>query len=114
LTYTTTNSATINTISVGASTDGAGLVLAAYAPSTHNCWYLIENPSTPTPISNAPWTGTATATGSTAAGFLVVPSALGLTYAVVKADSTATDCSAVSPKLTAPGLYKTSTQAFPT
>jgi type IV pilus assembly protein PilA len=114
LTFGITSSATQANVSVQVSSDGNGLVLAAYSKSSNNCWLMIDNPATPTQTTNAPWTGTATATGTTTAGTsIVVPSALGTTYAEIKGDTTATDCSAAAPKITTAGTYQFSSSAFP-
>jgi type IV pilus assembly protein PilA len=115
LTFGITSSATQANISVQVSTDGNGLVLAAYSKSSNNCWLMVDNPATPTQTTNAPWTGTATATGTTTAGTsIVVPSTLGTTYAEIKGDTTASDCSAAAPKITTAGKYQFSSTAFPT
>ena len=117
LTFGTTNSATQGNVSVQVSTDGNGLILAAYSKSSNNCWLLIDNPATPTQTTNAPWTGSATASGTagTAGGVsIVVPSTLGTTYAEVKGDTVAGDCLASQPKVTGTSaLYQYSTSGFP-
>jgi len=108
-----------NHISVQVSTDGNSLILAAYSKPTSNCWYVFDNPSTPTQTTDPPWTGTATATGVTATTTIVVPSTLGTTYAEVKGDTSSTDCSAVTPTITAGStggtawVYQTSQTSFP-
>jgi type IV pilus assembly protein PilA len=114
LTFSTTNSTTNSTISVAVSTDGKALILAAFSKDSHNCWYVIDNPTAPTQTTDPPWTGTATASGSTTAGTLVVPSTLGTTYAEAKDDTTATDCSASTPKLSGTGaVWQYQTSGFP-
>jgi prepilin-type N-terminal cleavage/methylation domain-containing protein len=108
----TTNSTTNSTISVAVSTDGKALILAAFSKDSHNCWYIIDNPTPPAP--SGPWSGTVTASPSTATGSLVVPSTQGTTYAEAKGDATATDCSASTPKLSGTGaVWQYQTSGFP-
>jgi type IV pilus assembly protein PilA len=112
LTFSTTNSTTNSTISVAVSTDGKALILAAFSKDSHNCWYIIDNPTPPAP--SGPWSGTVTASPSTATGSLVVPSTQGTTYAEAKGDATATDCSASTPKLSGTGaVWQYQTSGFP-
>ena len=114
LTFGTTSSATQANVSVWVSTDGNGLVLAAFSKSSNNCWYIFDNPATPTQTTDPPWTGTATASGVTAATTIVVPSTLGTTYGEVKGDTTASDCSAQTPKISGgSSTYQYSTTQFP-
>jgi type IV pilus assembly protein PilA len=114
LSFATTSSATQANISVWVSSDGNGLILAAYSKSSNNCWLIFDNPATPTQTTNAPWTGTATASGVTAATTIVVPSTLGTTYAEIKGDTTTSDCSAQTPKISgSSSTYQYSTTQFP-
>ena len=117
LTFSAIASSTQANISVAVSTDGNGLVLAAYSKSSNNCWLMIDNPVLPTQTSNAPWTGTAQTSpvaGTASAVSIVVPSTLGTTYAEVKGDTTATDCNAGAPKITGTAAtYQYSTTGFP-
>jgi type IV pilus assembly protein PilA len=119
LTFGTTSSASQANISVWVSTDGNGLILAAFSKATNNCWYVFDNPATPTQTTDPPWTGAATASGVTASTTIVAPSTLGTTYGEVKGDTTATDCSAQTPKITAGStsgvawVYQYSTTQFP-
>jgi type IV pilus assembly protein PilA len=114
LTFSTTNSASQSTISVAVSTDGNAIVLASYSKGSHNCWYIIDNPTPPVATSDPPWTGTVTASPSTTAGSLVVPSTQGTIYAEAKGDATATDCSASAPKLSGTGaVWQYASGGFP-
>ena len=121
LTFGTTNSATQGNISVMVSSDGNGIVLAAFSKSSNNCWYIIDNPVSPTTTSNAPWGATPTSTNgvtTTAAVSPIVFSAAqqGTIYAEVKG-STAAQCSAstpVTPGGATTGGYQWSTAGFPT
>jgi type IV pilus assembly protein PilA len=118
LTFGTTGSATQGNVSVQVSTDGNGVVMAAYSKSTNNCWLVIDNPAIPTQTTNAPWTGTATASGLAGTGTavaIVVPSTQGTTYAEVKGDTTgATDCNASAPAIKGTtAKYQYSTTGFP-
>ena len=108
-----------NHISVWVSTDGNALILAAYSKATNNCWYVIDNPSTPTQTTDPPWTGAATNSATTASTTIVVPSNLGTTYALVAGDTNTGNCLASQPKITAGSTsgvawaYTTSATAFP-
>jgi type IV pilus assembly protein PilA len=117
LTFTTSSSASQANVSVQVSSDGNGIVLAAYSKSSHNCWLVVDNPATPTQTTNGPWTGTATVSGvaGTAGGLaIVVPSALGTTYAELKNDTSASDCNAKTPTATGTGVtYQFSASQFP-
>jgi type IV pilus assembly protein PilA len=122
LTFGTTNSATQANISVQVSTDGHGLVLAAFSKSSNNCWLIYDNPVAPTQTTDAPWTGTTTGSNGTSTGVLttadtiVVPSQLGTSYAEIKGASVtgmAADCLASQPVAPVGSTYEWSTTAFP-
>ncbi len=113
LSFTAGPSTDPSTISVMTSTDGNGIVLAAYN-GINTCWYVVDNPSAPTQTSDPPWTGTATANGTIGTGqSLVVPSTPGSHYAEVQGDSTTADCSAGSPVIGPGATYEVSTTGFP-
>jgi type IV pilus assembly protein PilA len=122
LSFTTTNSTAQSVISVSASTDGSGIVLAAYSKSG-NCFYVVDNgqavSTTNTATTFTPYgTGTATHAASTnaaTAGALYLPTAVGMSYAETKGDTTLADCSASAPVMgSATGVtYQVSTSGFP-
>jgi type IV pilus assembly protein PilA len=122
LTFGTTNSTGQGNISLSASTDGNGIVLAAYSKSG-NCFYVIDNAqaisTTNTATTFAPYgTGTAvhaaTGNATTQTGALYLPTTAGTSYAEVKGDTTQADCSAVAPTESASATnYQVSTSGFP-
>jgi type IV pilus assembly protein PilA len=115
ITFTTGPSTQSSTVSVAVSRDGNAIVLATYSKNTHNCWLVIDNPLTPTPTLNVPWTGAATLSGTTTQGSIVVPSTSQQLYAVVINDMATADCNAGSPAISGSGeLYKYQTGSFPT
>ncbi len=99
-------------ISMSVSSDGNGVVLAGFSKSG-NCWYLVDNAQAVTQTT-APYGATATASGSTTAGNLALPTAAGTSYAEAKGDATTGDCSASAPKLSGSGAtYQVQTSGFP-
>ncbi len=99
-------------ISMSVSSDGNGVVLAGFSKSG-NCWYLVDNAKAVTQTT-APYGATATASGSTTAGALALPTAAGTSYAEAKGDATTGDCSASAPKLSGTGAtYQVQAAGFP-
>ncbi len=111
LTFGTTNSSGQGNISVSVSSDGNGVVLAAYSKSG-NCFYVIDNAqavsTTNTATTFAPYgTGAAThavtaAPGAapfagSAAQALYFQTAAGTYYGETKTDTTQADCNASAP-----------------
>lgn len=113
----TGNSGSQGQISMYVSTDGNGIVLAAYSTASHDCWYQIDNTSGVTGTTNAPWSTTVSGTAGAqyaTAGALTFSNQQGTIYAETYGDNTATDCSAGSPKLSGTGaLYEWLTTGFP-
>ncbi len=100
LTFTTVNSTNTNHISVFSSPDGNGIILAAYAPTTENCWYIYENQGQV--LYSAPYSPNVTGQyGATLyVSFttdIVVTATTGTYYAEVKGDNSAPDCDASQP-----------------
>jgi type IV pilus assembly protein PilA len=106
------------TISMYVSTDGKGLVLAAYSTSSKDCWYQIDNTSGLSSAAQvAPWGASTTAnSGTTAAASataITFAGSQGTIYAEVKGDSTASDCSAGKPVIGVGAYFGSSTTSFP-
>ena len=101
------------------STDGNGLVLAAYSAQTHNCWFVVDTPAVTgavapfgTPASPAQGLQAATANA------VFLDTQVGPTYGEIKGNSVATAtlqpaCIASQPSVTNATNYGTSTTAFP-
>jgi type IV pilus assembly protein PilA len=112
-------------ISVAVSSDGNGVVLAAYSKSG-NCWYEIDNTSGVATTATAPWAAAGTATGgnasstatvgtsTSAGGAITFPIYQGTFYAETKGDTVTSDCNAATPKFVATtSTYNWSTTGFP-
>ena len=97
------SSGSLSNISVAVSTDGNGLVLAAYSVPG-NCFYVVENAQliAGATASVAPYTGTTTVTTTKTptptAGTIGLPVGAGTSYVEVKGDTTKTDCNASTPR----------------
>lgn len=99
-------SGSLSDISVGVSSDGNGLVLAAYS-LPGNCFYVVDNPLPldAATASAAPYGGAppvTTTAQSVPAGSIGLPSVVGTSFVVVKGDQTKTDCNAYRPKSSGP------------
>jgi type IV pilus assembly protein PilA len=68
LTFTTGASTSQSTISVYVSADGNGVVLAAQAKGTKNCWYAIDNSAAVTTTTNQIYSGATLPAAQDAAG----------------------------------------------
>lgn len=113
------SSGSLTTISVAVSTDGNGLVLAAFSVPG-NCFYIVD---TATPLSAAatavsPYAGTTPVTKtptSAPAGSIGLPTAPGTDYVEVKGDVDKADCNAFTPKVSGSpdAIVQYSTDGFP-
>ena len=123
LTFTTTNSTAQSVVSVSASTDGKGIVLAAYSKSG-NCFYLIDNAqaisTTNTATTFAPYgTGSAVhaATANNTAGAagqsIYMPTTAGTSYGETKGDTNQADCNAAAPVNPLNATWQVSQTGFP-
>jgi len=116
LTFTASNSANTSRISVFSSADGNGIILAAYAPTTENCWYIYENegevfdiaPYGPVPTGQYGTTLYVTLTIN-----IVVTATTGTYYAEVKGDNRAPDCDASQPVASVGSEYVFQSADFP-
>jgi type II secretory pathway pseudopilin PulG len=108
----------LSDVSVGVSSDGNGLVLAAYS-LPGNCFYVVD---TPVPLnapvaSSAPYVGASPVTTTAQlvpAGSLGLPSVVGTSFVEVKGDRTKADCNAYRPKSSGPpATVMYSKTAFP-
>jgi len=131
LSFTTTNSTAQQVISVQVSSDGNGIVLAAFSKSSNNCWLVIDNPTAPTATTNAPWGTTATGANGTSQAVttainVVVPgngtAQQGTIYMEIKGSSAAgavaggamaTGCLASQPVAPVNSTFEWSTTGFP-
>jgi uncharacterized protein YjbI with pentapeptide repeats len=116
LTFTPSSSTAPGTISVFTSADQNGLILAAYSPSTENCWYVYDDQGEV--LDEAPWGSDPTGSNATPVVFPVttaisVPTASDTYYAEVKGDDMASDCSASQPIGPAQSTYVFQTGWFP-
>jgi type IV pilus assembly protein PilA len=111
LSFTTTNSASQSMIAVATSSDSKGVVLAAYSKAG-NCWMIVDNTQTISQTT-APYGTSATASGSTTAGAIKLPTAPGTYYVELKGDNTTADCSASAPNLTSGTYQYATTGGFP-
>jgi prepilin-type N-terminal cleavage/methylation domain-containing protein len=98
----------LSDVSVGVSSDGNGLVLAAYS-LPGNCFYVVDTPVAldASVASNAPYahvgaSPVTTTAQSVPAGSLGLPSVVGTSFVEVKGDRTKTDCNAYRPKSSGP------------
>lgn len=113
------SSGSLSSISVAVSTDGNGLILAAYSVPG-NCFYVVDNaePLTASARSVAPYAGittvTTSATPPATAGSIGLPTIIGTSFVEVKGDTDTSDCNAYTPKApSAPGTVQYSTSQFP-
>lgn len=113
------SSGSLSTISVAVSSDGNGLVLAAYSVPG-NCFYIVDNsePLSPNAMSVAPYAGattvTTTATSPGVAGSIGLPTAVGTNFVEVKGDTNQSDCNAYTPKAPgSPGTVQYLASQFP-
>ncbi len=90
LSFVTTASTGQGVISVATSADGFGVILAAQAKGTQNCWYLVDNTQAET--GTAPWNATGPVPQFTGAGTW---------YGEVKNTGTPPTCTASSAPKTA-------------
>jgi type IV pilus assembly protein PilA len=124
LSFLTTNSASQSQISVMVSSDGNGVVMAAFSKSSNNCWLVVDNPTKVAAV--APWGATQTgAQGASVAGpvaTVVVPgnaaAQQGTIFAEIKGNSVtnatmAGDCIASQPVVPTGATYEWSNTAFP-
>ncbi len=113
------SSGTLSSISVAVSTDGNGLVLAAFSVPG-NCFYIVDNPEqlTLAATSQPPYSGatavTTSPTAATTAGSIGLPTVAGTSFVEVKGDTNTSDCNAFTPKMTAsPTTVQYLTSHFP-
>lgn len=114
------SSGVLSNISVAVSTDGNGIVMAAYSVPG-NCFYIVNNAQTLSGsgvVGVAPYLGTNTVTTSptspASAGTIGLPVAAGTSYVVVKGDTTKTDCNAYSPMTNgSPATIQYQSRGFP-
>jgi type IV pilus assembly protein PilA len=99
LSFTTGASTSQSQISVYVATDGNGVILAAQAKSTQNCWYVMDNAVAETTSSNGPFTtlGGYTVGGVTTAWTTATLVAAGTWYGESKNTTAAPTCNASSP-----------------
>ena len=89
-------------ISVAVSTDGVGVVLAAYSVPD-NCYYVVDNTGTLSRTSY-PYIGTTvTMSSQPVSGALGLPIAVGTSYVAVSGDTHTADCNAFRPAASVPG-----------
>lgn len=115
LTFTTQYSTGATDISLAISTDGNGVVLAAYTNSDERCWYLIDNENSVSTVADLPWGSTPTA--SPIESFfpmsIVFPAYQGTVYAEDKGDPRSSDCDAAQPVAGTETIYGFGSLSFP-
>jgi uncharacterized protein YjbI with pentapeptide repeats len=116
LTFTVSSSPNANHISVFSSPDGNGIILAAYAPTTENCWYIYENQGEVAVF--APYGPNVTGQDGVAEYVtfttdITVTATTGTYYAEVKGDNRAADCDASQPVASAGSGYVFQSAGFP-
>jgi type IV pilus assembly protein PilA len=101
------SSGSASDVSVSVSTDGVGVVLAAFSVPG-NCFYLVDNTGTlsPSAAASRPYVGAAPVTTTTrvVSGTLGLPTARGASYVTVSGDPDKGDCNAFSPMATGAGI----------
>jgi hypothetical protein len=118
LSFTAGASTGPTSISVAVSTDGNGIVLAAFS-QTHvgTCWYLYDNQKTVTATSNPPWdnpaTGLVNQVVSGPPAQIAIPTELGLYCAEVKNAFAPSGCDASGPRGLPATEYVYQTVGFP-
>ena len=106
LTFTTSYSTGPTSISVKASTDRQGLILAAFSQThTSTCWYIYDDQGWVTGTADPPWGSLPTGTVDQLVVLynntqIVVPTPVGVYYAEVKNDVRQSDCNASNPQST--------------
>ncbi len=127
LTFQAAASSDQNHISVFATADFAALVMTDYSQQTHNCWIVVDTPSTtaavaPFAAAQGPVVAANTVLGPAGADANVAfaDGTLGPTYAEIKGNGTAiatatlsAACASAQPVVKAGASYEWSTTAFP-
>lgn len=85
-----TSGLTPSTISVSVAADGNGIIIAAQAKSTGNCWYVFDNSAAEAATAGTPYANLNSGTGVTAL-------TSGTTYGEAKNVTAAPTCSAAAP-----------------
>jgi len=100
------SSGSLSSISLAVSSDGGGLVLAAFSVPG-DCFYVVDNAGalSPAAAATAPYHGTSTVTTMPTAalvGSIGLPTGPGTSFVDVKGDLARTDCNAFTPKTSGP------------
>ncbi len=111
------SSGSLSEISVSVSSNGTGVVLAAYSVPG-NCFYIVDNTAalTPADLASHPYFGTQTVSTSSlpVLGTIGLPTAVGTYYVGVSGDTDKSDCNANSPKASGAGAKaRYQTAGFP-
>lgn len=92
-------------VSVSVSSDGSGVVLAAFSVPG-NCFYIVDNAAAlaPAVAASKPYSGTTVQTTSAAvSGDLGLPTRAGTSYVTVASDTVQADCNAALPRASGAG-----------
>jgi hypothetical protein len=98
LVFTNSDSPAPFIVSTVSSTNGNGMVLAAFSPPTGACWYIVDDQGQP---NSSPWVGLPTASGQMGPVNIVFFAESIVYYAEVKTDAVAADCDAALPRAAA-------------